>query len=120
MESLLAVVQVRRRRDSDRVVRVAGPEAKGRGQARPWREDQILYWAGVSYDRQSAAYQDLLDRAHRALSTDADFVDALRATGSPQLTQRVGRSDPSETILTSWEFCYRLEDLRAGLHASRS
>ena len=68
----------------------------------------MLHWQGVDYKRDSQEYQDLLDRAYEALSTNDGFARALLATGDAILTHSIGKRKKNETVLTQQEFCSRL------------
>ena len=91
---------------------LVGKQAKFKGKDKKWWKTQILYWKGVAFDRDSFLYQELLDRAYKALSENEGFRRALMATGNSALTHSLGKSDPKRTVLTAREFCSRLEILR--------
>jgi predicted NAD-dependent protein-ADP-ribosyltransferase YbiA (DUF1768 family) len=94
------------------VCKLVGKAAKYKGKPKSWWRDQTLYWRGVSIDRHSQEYQDLLDRAYNALANNEGFKRALLATGKATLTHNIGKRDPKKTILTRSEFCGRLVKLR--------
>lgn len=97
------------------VCKLVGFAAKKRGQARThtWQQVQKLWWQGKEFDRHGAEYQNLLDWAYRAMfEQNEGFRKALAATGNAGLTHSIGRTRPSETILTQQEFCSRLMNLR--------
>ena len=91
---------------------MVGKQAKFKGKKKKWWKDQTLYWQGKSFMRDSEEYQDLLDRAFEALSTNNSFKKALLATGNATLTHSMGKSKIEETVLTKQEFCSRLMKLR--------
>ena len=93
------------------VCKLVGLAAKRRGQKRnkAWKRAQKLWWRGVEYDRHGPEYQMLLDRAFGALAQNDSFRRALLATGKSTLTHSIGKSDPSDTVLTEREFCNKLE-----------
>lgn len=97
------------------VCQLVGIEAKRWGEEHnvAWKETQKLYWRGCEYRRHGHEYQELLDRAYEALFQNEDFKKALLATGQEVLTHSIGKSDPSNTILTEEEFCSRLMKLRS-------
>lgn len=97
------------------VCSLVGRGAKSKGKGKNWRINQTLYWRGRSINRHSVQYQQLLDRAYEALGSNAAFQKALLATGSSTLQHSVGRTKPSETILTRSEFVSRLTKLREKL-----
>ena len=83
-----------------------------KGKKKKWYRDQMLYWQGEIYPRDSQAYQDLLDRAFAALATNEGFRKALLATGNANLTHSIGKNKITETVLTRQEFCSRLMNIR--------
>ena len=94
------------------VCSLVGKAAKFKGKKKKWWQTQKLYWQGVEYDRHGEEYQRLLDRAYDALAQNSGFRSALLATGTAALTHSIGKSNPSETVLTKAEFCGRLMRLR--------
>lgn len=94
------------------VCTLVGKAAKFKGKRKKWYKTQTLYWLGKEYSRKSKEYQELLDRAFEALSSNLGFRKALLATGNATLTHSIGKSNESETILTKTEFCSRLINLR--------
>lgn len=103
------------------VCTLVGLAAKRRGGKRnkAWKRVQRLWWNGVEYDRHSDEYQALLDRLFDAALANTTFQRALLASGNSVLTHAIGKSDPSETVLTTREFCSRLMRLRARLASTR-
>lgn len=94
------------------VCKLVGKQAKFKGKKKKWWKNQTLYWKGKKYARNSKEYQDLLDRAFEALSTNTSFKKALLATGNAPLTHSLGKNKQEETVLTKQEFCSRLMKLR--------
>ena len=94
------------------VCKLVGKAAKFKGKNKKWYKNQILYWQGVEYKRNSQEYQDLLDRAYNALSKNKSFRKALLATGNATLTHSIGKKKQNETVLTTQEFISRLYKLR--------
>ena len=99
--------------DMQRVVcQLVGMKAKQKGAKKNWQRTNTLWWQGEKIDRHGDEYQRLLDRAYGALAGNAGFQAALLATDNATLTHSIGKSDPSETILTRQEFCSRLTKIR--------
>ena len=96
------------------VCKLVGKQAKFKGKNKKWFKTQTLYWQGKEYKRDSKDYQELLNRAFKALATNSSFMKALLATGNAILTHSIGKSNISETVLTKQEFCSRLMKLRLG------
>lgn len=96
------------------VCKLVGKQAKFKGKNKKWFKTQTLYWQGKEYKRDSKDYQELLNRAFKALATNNSFMKALLATGNAILTHSIGKSNISETVLTKQEFCSRLMKLRLG------
>ena len=103
------------------VCKLVGKAAKFRGKKKDWRVDQKLYWKGVTYERKSKEYQDLLDRAYNEMALQSDsFRRALLATQNATITHSIGKSKESETVLTEREFCSRLLKVRTELQDANS
>lgn len=99
------------------VCKLVGIAAKRRGAKKNWREKQTLYWRGVPINRRDTAYQELLDRAYGELAKNDSFRRALLASGDAVFTHSVGKTNPSDTVLTNQEFLSRLTKIRARLRA---
>lgn len=98
------------------VCKLIGKAAKFRGKPKKWYRDQILYWQGVQYKRDSKEYQELLDRAYESCFDQSEsFRNALKATGDANITHSMGKNKQSETVLTEREFCSRLMKLKKKL-----
>ena len=67
---------------------------------------------GKIYPRASTEYQLLLDRAYLALFKNQGFKAALRAAKDAVFTHSVGKNKIGQTVLTTQEFCHRLNWLR--------
>jgi predicted NAD-dependent protein-ADP-ribosyltransferase YbiA (DUF1768 family) len=114
MEGFLQSLKIEDMAEQERVCALVGLEAQNVGRKHDWSASGTLWWRGKPYDRLSDAYQGLLARAYQALFEQwKKFRDALAATGDTSLTHTFGNSDPCLTILTSDEFCSRLERLRS-------
>ena len=78
-----------------------------------WQTDQIVWWKGQAYDRQSEDYQKLIRRAYQAMFDQSErFRAALMQTRGITLTHSSGETNPYKTILTAQEFCTILTELR--------
>jgi hypothetical protein len=97
------------------VCKLVGKAAKFKGKKKKWWRTQTLFWQGQEFARESAEYQLLLDRAFIALSENTSFQKALLATGNAVLTHSIGKTNPTETVLTRSEFCSRLTMIREKL-----
>lgn len=107
----------------EQVCTLVGYAAKLRGKprSRVWKRVQRLWWRGRAIPRDSAEYQDLLDRAYQALCDQNEgFRNALLATGDAVLTHNMGSHDSSETVLTPREFTERLRLMRLMLQRDRN
>jgi hypothetical protein len=79
---------------------------------------QVELRNGVAYPRKSKEYQALLTRAYDALYAESEgFRRALEASGDAVYRHSFGRSNESETVLTTAEFCGQLTRLRDRLRA---
>ena len=97
------------------VCKMVGKQAKFKGKKKKWHKTQTLYWQGQEIKRNSEEYQQLLDRAFKALAANESFKKALLATGNATLTHSIGKNKQSETVLTKSEFCSRLMKIREEL-----
>lgn len=121
MEGLLQAFKFDKEHIQVEVCKLVGKAAKFRGKKKDWRVDQKLYWKGVTYERKSKEYQDLLDRAYAEMAKQSDsFRRALLATQNATITHSIGKSKESETVLTEREFCSRLLKVRTELQDSNS
>ena len=117
MEGFLQSLKFKDICEQQLVCSLVGPDAKSMGKYRDteWKVSQTLWWYGVSYPRESEAYQLLITRAYDALFTNPQFQDALRALGNEPIMHSIGENDPRETVLTEAEFCAQLNRLREKL-----
>jgi len=97
------------------ICKLVGVTAKRRGSKIDWRKKQLLYWKHEEFPRLGEDYEKLLDAAYDALSANQKFRDALRATGTAVLKHSIGKTNPTETILTQQEFVSRLHTQRMNL-----
>lgn len=115
MEGLLQSFKFANPEMQKEVCKLVGKQAKFKGKKKKWWKDQILYWQGQSFKRDSLEYQELLDKAFAALATNTSFQKALLATGNATLTHSIGKNKIEETVLTAREFCSRLTKIREKL-----
>ena len=97
------------------VCTLVGKQAKFHGKRKNWYREQVLHWQGKEYKRDSKEYQDLLNRAYSALAENTKCQKALLATGKANLTHKIGKRKPAETVLTEKEFTSRLMKIREKL-----
>lgn len=117
MEGFLQSLKFKSVDMQEAVCKLVGKTAKFKGKKKPWYRTQTLYWCGVEYKRSSDEYQELLDRAYRAMFEQSEsFKNALKAAGKGAVfTHSMGKSDESKTVLTTSEFCGRLMRLKTEL-----
>lgn len=115
MEGLLQSFKFSNPEMQKEVCKLVGKQAKFKGKKKKWFKTQTLYWQGKEFKRDSEEYQELLDRAFDALSTNESFKKALLATGNATLTHSIGKTQQSTTVLTRSEFCSRLIRIRTEL-----
>jgi len=112
MEGFLQSLKFKDPEMQKHVCKLTGRIAKNKGSKKKWYKTQTLHWRGIEYPRDSKEYQDLLDRAYLALSTNLKFRKALLASQHSVLKHTIGRSKSNMTVLTVREFCSRLTHLR--------
>lgn len=115
MEGFLQSLKFKNPEMQKEVCLLVGKKAKFKGKPKKWWISQKLYWQGKEIDRHSPEYQELLDRAYKALAKNEGFRKALLASGNASLTHSLGNSDPHRTVLTTSEFCSRLLKIRETL-----
>jgi len=116
MEALLQALKFQDVDEQESVFGMNARKAKQAGRRSDWQTTQTLWWQGQAMARLSQEYQDLLDEAYQTLyAQSVDFREALMATGDAELTHRIGKDDPRETVLTRDEFVGRLTRLRDSL-----
>lgn len=115
MEGFLQSLKFKESEMQVEVCKLVGKAAKFRGKKKKWWQTQTLFWQGQIFKRDSKEYQELLDRAFDALSTNTSFQKALLATGTATLTHSIGKTKQQETVLTRQEFCSRLTKIRERL-----
>lgn len=78
-----------------------------------WKKDQILYFNGVPYHRESDAYISLITRAYDALfETNAIYRElVLPHFKGKYLIHSIGKDDKTDTVLTETEFRFQLNRL---------
>lgn len=94
------------------VCALSGKEAKMRS-SNDWKTNEILYWNGIEYNRKSKDFRSLIERAYVEMyKQNESFRKALTATKDKRLLHSIGNPKQDETILTDWEFCEILTNLR--------
>lgn len=119
MEGLLQSFKFSNPEMQREVCKLVGKQAKFKGKKKKWFKTQTLFWQCKEFKRDSEEYQELLDRAFDALSTNEGFKRALLATGHSTLTHSIGKTKQSETVLTRTEFCSRLTAIRERLQCEQ-
>ena len=113
--SIEGVLQSFKCPDPDRqrsICLLSGGAAKYAGSQFDWKAQQLLYWQGQTYERRSAAYQQLVDQLYDAVfEQDESFRRDLASLRGKPFDHRMGLSNPSETVLTRHEFVFRLRRL---------
>jgi len=115
MEGFLQALKFECVANQHEVCALVGKAAKVKGRTRnaEWKERQRLWWAGDGFSRGADKYQTLLDRAFAAMFEQCpEFRAALVATGCATLQHSMGKSSGIATVLTEFEFCTRLTELR--------
>jgi len=113
MEGLLQSFKFKNHEMQREVCKLVGLAAKRKGQKKNWKRTQTLWWQGNPIPRLSQEYQDMLDAAYTQMYEQSQsFRKALKASGNGSLTHTIGKRKPSDTCLTTSEFCGRLMKLR--------
>jgi len=78
-----------------------------------WKKDQMLWWKGQTYPRESYEFTTLVEGAYEAMFEQNErFRTALMKTKGMTLAHTSGNGDQEDTILTFWEFVDILTTLR--------
>ncbi len=113
MEGFLQSLKVQDVDKQAEICSLVGGRAMRAGRRHDWKSSQLLYWRGQVYGRHTVEYQALITRAYQACYEQcAEFRAALAATVGLRLAHSLGKSDPSQTVLTEIEFTERLTRLR--------
>ena len=119
MEGFLQSLKYENPEMQEYVCTLVGKAAKFKGKKKKWYRTQTLYWRGQPIKRESKEYQELIDRAYSELVKNDSFRAALLATGTATLTHSMGKTDPTQTVLTRQEFCSRLTRIRDELRKEK-
>ena len=112
MEGFLQSLKQQEKSKQLQICQMKGGNARKRS-VTSWQTDQIVWWKGLAYDRQSEEYQRLIRRAYQAMFEQSErFRAALMQTRGITLTHTSGETNPFTTILTSQEFCSILTEMR--------
>lgn len=115
LEGFLYSLQVKKPQVQAKVCLLTGLAAHDAAKGQDFYRTQTCHWGGIAFKRDGPEYQDLLDRVFIALGKNADFCEALLATGCEPLTFCLGRQSQRKTMLTEREFIPRLLRLRLQL-----
>ena len=114
MEGFLQSLKERDLHEQREICALTGGDAKRRGEVLNQTRNisDPLYWRGKEIDRNSEAYDHLLDVAYSELMNVRSFQEALLATGDALLVHSIGKKTPDVTILTETELCSKLMRMR--------
>lgn len=119
--SLEGFLQSLKVQDCDRqreICALVGGRAMRAGRRYDWKSTQTLYWRGVAFPRLSSDYRNLLIAAFRACyEQNPDYRAALATTVGMNLDHSIGKTDPTQTVLTIAEFTDILTGLREGANS---
>ena len=112
MEGFLQSLKYQDINRQEQICQMKGKEAKNMTSTL-WQTDQTVWWKGVSINRQSQDFQDLIRRAYQAMfEQNEQFRTALMSTRGIKLYHVQGEQNPYKTILTESEFCAVLTEMR--------
>lgn len=113
IEGLLQGCRIKHVIDQRQAFRLHGIAAKRIGAKYPIGKNQIMYYRGVKFNRHSEFYSKLLHRAfEKCFAQNDTFKDALAECKDFELIHSIGKTDPTDTILTNDEFIGILNMLR--------
>lgn len=73
-----------------------------------WGLNGKLYFWGKEINRKSEEYQNFLDELYLSCFNNNLFRRAIKSAGNKYLLHHIGKENPSETVLTRFEFESRL------------
>ena len=112
MEGFLQSLKISDTKIQMEICVLSGKEAKQRS-TYEWKTNGILFWNGKKYSRDSKNFRLLIERAFLEMyKQDDSFRKALNATKDKRIFHSIGNPKQDETILTDWEFCEILTNLR--------
>lgn len=115
MEGFLQGLRYKDPRKQKEIFSMHGIDAKRAGKKEKIINN-IVYFQGRMIHRMSEQYYRLVKLAYFTMArNNPDFCKALIATGNRELDHSVGKSEPTETILTVQEFCGILYEIRGRL-----
>ena len=79
-----------------------------------WQDEQIIYWDGIPYERNSKEYDDLVDELYISAIQNPLYRNALKNTDK-EVIHSIGKENKNETVFTRYEFEYMLNCLIAFL-----
>jgi hypothetical protein len=118
MEGFLQSLKFEDETQAREVRGLIGRAAKERGASRDeiWQKQGALWFQGKKINRFGQEYQTLLDEAFRALFAQSEKGRAaLLASDHHMLTHLLGGRSELHSVLTSIEFCRRLDSIRREL-----
>ncbi len=105
MEGFLQSLKYADVNEQKAICKLSGKEAKNMTN-NLWQETQQVYWLGVTINRQTEAFQQLIQQAYQALyEQKEEFRKALLSTMGQVLYHSQGETNSYKTILTEQEFC---------------
>ncbi len=101
MEGFLQSLKYRNIKKQNAVCALSGKEAKKAGsKKRLWKITHNVWWQGKKIKRTGAEFQALISRAYDEMLKNENFKQALKDSGSEELTHSIGGSNPKNTIMT--------------------
>jgi hypothetical protein len=104
------------------VCQLVGGKAKRAGKKyNNWKENQVLYWKGIEYKRDSSEYATLIKMIFHSAKCDyignePYYMYDIIVTANRKMTHSIGSDDPTDTVLTEDEFINILYELRDTNH----
>lgn len=85
-----------------------------------WGQNGTLYWQGKPINRHSEDYQIFIDELYISAAKNPLYKKALLSTQNTYLLHHIGKDDPTQTVLTRFEFEQRLNTLREFLKQEKT
>ena len=115
IEGVLQSLKYKDKKIQNKILRYHGIDAyhtRGANTVDFWGKSGTLFWQGKAIDRHSQDYQIFLDQLYISATKNPLYKKALLSTESKYLLHHIGNDDPTQTVLTRFEFEQRLNTLR--------
>jgi hypothetical protein len=114
IESFFQGIKFKNKKAQKEVFKLSGLDSNNikAAQDYDWKKEQIIYFMGKPYLRNSKNYETLIDELYVSLLQNPLFVDALKNVGGRYILHAMGEVDKTKTVFTRYEFEKELNCLK--------